>query len=636
MDAREVRPTLSKEEIRSLAEEWIACGLSAREMAALRAELADSANVDRRSLGSVFAYVRYSATRALKAVGLEGELDRDSLVCASRYLDLAKGPDDYSDTLQELCQTFGVHPDALRDAVRLYHSEVDRKPVGVMDATPDCGPKGEAPEDDVQCPAGREDGPAQEASENPIEDLILPPPGGDPGLAPTPITIEVVEDHDCCEDLDEVSGRRGDEVDYNFRTKVAWRRELEDYLRDHMSPRMLRDAKVICLPGKDVEPEVSIYLRLGVRPENILAVEGGRKPARQEFEANAQRMGIGYRIGRLEKLLPSIDQKFDIVSYDFHGPMCKGHCQVILDTPVSDRAILLYNAMAKRESRDIQDSFNISTAMTGVRLWVRPDGDRFLKNWVVHGKVFQDWEDAVAFHRETSTLQMYRDEHFGGIHGALGGSRHRKASRLLEDLSRNPQFAPWFEEFPLGTVAALLSQHVGSFASRATYSLVRALESEWGKGILHSLPGLPVSDFLTRLGLELSMSSSPRLLGYHSEANGGRSQSPYYSTFGVTHRPDALAAECSETLEFLSSVVSFFINSRPDEMLCYSVEGPESRSGRKAQSLIWSDRLVAEFGGNEAAISIGTLLSQLNHFASYRSRHDLTGPESSRRRIWIR
>jgi hypothetical protein len=75
-----------KAAIRDLTEEAIASGADESGLAELRRTLAESSGASARSLGSVSAYVRYSATQALTESGLEGRVTREQLVHAARLL----------------------------------------------------------------------------------------------------------------------------------------------------------------------------------------------------------------------------------------------------------------------------------------------------------------------------------------------------------------------------------------------------------------------------------------------------------------------------------------------------------------------------------------------------------------------
>lgn len=117
--------------------------------------------------------------------------------------------------------------------------------------------------------------------------------------------------------------------DFDFPAKVEWRRAWEDFLKEHISrlpPDAVSRLRVLCLPSKDPRREISMYLRLGIRPENICAVEGNAEAA-AELARNCRILGGGYERVRvihsdLLRFLKRTKETFDVISLDFHG--CAG------------------------------------------------------------------------------------------------------------------------------------------------------------------------------------------------------------------------------------------------------------------------------------------------------------------------
>lgn len=392
-------PVVSKEAIREMAKQWIIDGLSDREMSARRAELAEDAGVSLRSLASVSAYVRYPARLAVRAAGLAGTLDRDQLIWAAAYVDTAADRPERAALLRECGDHLGVEPERLDRAIQIYHAEQDRKPNGLLEREPGGGAADDTrnPTTVVELPVHEPENPGQ------LRDLVAPTapegmrdaheaadevadgalPDGSPPLPrldseaeedtaidgghqveiPPCGRDERTEDESRADDdqllgespdIDEVSNVRGDLADYDTKEKREWRDWWSGYIRDRFPEPRLREAFVICLPGRKVEPEVSKYLELGIPPERIHAVEGSSR-VREEFIANATRLGINYHTGALRKVLPRLREeglRFDIVNYDFHGQFCRSQAVSVYETPVSHDAILIHNAMAKRENAE--------------------------------------------------------------------------------------------------------------------------------------------------------------------------------------------------------------------------------------------------------------------------------------------
>lgn len=140
----------------------------------------------------------------------------------------------------------------------------------------------------------------------------------------------------------------GEHMDYDFAAKRKWRSKWAEFIAEHTSREERGKMKVLCLPGKKCL-EIPLYLDLGFLPENILGVEGGDRSAREEFAQNAQRYGIKYELKRLEALLAESDNRYDIVSLDFHGMCSDPHFRIVRDLRVSEKSLLLINQQAKRE-----------------------------------------------------------------------------------------------------------------------------------------------------------------------------------------------------------------------------------------------------------------------------------------------
>jgi len=150
----------------------------------------------------------------------------------------------------------------------------------------------------------------------------------------------------------------GDHVDYDFAAKRAWRGEIERFLEQRLPTKGREKLKVLCLPSKNPKTEVEMYLRLGIGPENIVGVEGGDQEARATFETNAHRLGIRPVLGRLEKVLPTITEQFDIVNLDFLGPICFSYVDICRKVNLSDRAWVMINLKAAREQTVIQEALS--------------------------------------------------------------------------------------------------------------------------------------------------------------------------------------------------------------------------------------------------------------------------------------
>jgi hypothetical protein len=151
----------------------------------------------------------------------------------------------------------------------------------------------------------------------------------------------------------------GDKVNYEFLTKELWRQQWIDFIKSHFSAEELSKARVLCFPSIQAELEVSKYLELGIRPENIIGVEGGSELSRKLFTLSCSRLGIIPVLGRLEDLLlmrhPPLDKPFDIVNLDFIGPYCDTTFDIAHYLPLSKKCAFAINTLSARESNRTQD-----------------------------------------------------------------------------------------------------------------------------------------------------------------------------------------------------------------------------------------------------------------------------------------
>lgn len=625
-------PIVSKEAVREMAKQWIVDGLSEREMSARRAELAEELGVSLRSLASVSAYVRYPATVAIRASGLEGLLDRDHLIWAAEYIGTASTDAERANVLRECAEHLDIDPERLDGAIRIYHAEQDRKPNGLLETEPRVDSEG-APGDVAVDADDRELEGAPEAVEaDGLTDLIVPTVPEDQTRAED-MVIEVLEEEDRCEDVDDETGKRGDEVDYNFASKIAWRREIAYAIGDYMSPRALRDAKVICLPGKEVEPEVSIYLKLGVRPENIVAVEGGRRHVRAEFEENARRLGIRYEIGRLEKILPTLRDRFDIVSYDFLGPNSSAHFKVMRNTPVNDRSLLIYNCMGKRENSNSSYAFAMIPNFFEAEATGRIGSDGYPNEFHLHGRTFSSLQEAAEHFSDRRTLQPGRDLVTGQMPVGLG------MNHALEVLDVARKFLALAERQMGGD---------GPVDVLAEMTLMRCIAVDL-QSLGDDLENMSIDssviggkEFLERIGrmaaitaFRSRMMGGVRLYGYHSQANNGRSHSPYLTTMGTSILASDLFETCRPAVEFLGEY-AYERRWPAGAPTHFVVWGPDSRRGAAARRLEPTDVLAARLGEETRSIKVGTILAAERAYSSYIARHNIAETAKERyRRKWI-
>jgi hypothetical protein len=368
-------------QVRDLWEEFVSSGLpdsTARsprphhtgELPGLkerRVVIADALGLSEESCRSVLAYIRYSATKALRDCKLSGVIEPDLLVFAARRVRCCDGPEETVSCLTA-CTDFlkaqSKNPDlisllTLKDAVARYNERISDLPGGLSPNTPssltlsffarlNAGEPTIAALEQVIIQA-RSDIVSEGVSQN--NDGALK--SGEPPASP-PI-VQVLDDDEIRDSDDR--GVSGDMMDYDFEAKREWRRAFARFIRDNFSTAELSIARVLCLPGRAVEPEVRHYLEMGVKPENIFAVEGGRPEAREEFTSNCRRLGIRYILGRLERVVDGFPagQPFSIVNLDFHGQLDATKHRTFTRIPVAEDAVFILNVLGKRESPAVRE-----------------------------------------------------------------------------------------------------------------------------------------------------------------------------------------------------------------------------------------------------------------------------------------
>jgi hypothetical protein len=153
--------------------------------------------------------------------------------------------------------------------------------------------------------------------------------------------------------------KSGEHVDYDTKSKEAWRQTWKRYLDEHTDRKKRGKMRILCIPGKRCL-EIPLYIELGFKPENIVAVEGGDRIARAQFELNvkhnAKKWGgmLDYRLGRLEEMIKDEHEPFDIVGLDFLGQMCPSYLYIASNIPVNERAIFMMTAWTRRWGPQMQ------------------------------------------------------------------------------------------------------------------------------------------------------------------------------------------------------------------------------------------------------------------------------------------
>ena len=144
--------------------------------------------------------------------------------------------------------------------------------------------------------------------------------------------------------------------DFDFPAKVAWRAAWEEFLRDRFAslrPGQVAGLRVLCLSSKDPRRELPVYLRLGVRPENISAVEKDPEAA-AELRRNLKVLGGDFGRVRVEEadllsFLRGTTDRFDVISIDFHGCTGLDKVKILREVRTAPTHYVLINLEAARE-----------------------------------------------------------------------------------------------------------------------------------------------------------------------------------------------------------------------------------------------------------------------------------------------
>ncbi len=142
-------------------------------------------------------------------------------------------------------------------------------------------------------------------------------------------------------------------MQYNNETKEKWFRDWLTFINSRTTPEWRARAKLITLAGP-LCLRLPEYLSAGYRRENIIAVEGGSTEDKRLFQKNVP-AGVQQRLDRLENFIGTEQTKFDVVDYDFLGPVNDTYLDIIERTALSKRAFVLINVMGRRESNRSQE-----------------------------------------------------------------------------------------------------------------------------------------------------------------------------------------------------------------------------------------------------------------------------------------
>ena len=149
---------------------------------------------------------------------------------------------------------------------------------------------------------------------------------------------------------------------YDNPTKRAWRKKIKETIESEFTSERLRDARVVCLPGRALQEVTDVYLPLGIRPENITCIERDADTVRAMKEsARLRQLPVKIFEGTVDEFLRGSHESVSIASFDFLGPLHEGFLESIKRLHAVDTFMIVTNFLQKREQKFSQDTLKVLT-----------------------------------------------------------------------------------------------------------------------------------------------------------------------------------------------------------------------------------------------------------------------------------
>lgn len=354
--------------IRQSITEGIVKGEAKPALSSRRAGLAEKLDCLEGQVLSVGAHLRISAEHSLKELSLDAQITRDDLIVWHYEWSRLPSRRERRNLVRELADLHDLNPKKCQALINRYQEKQDRyfRKARLKAASPKAAVRADTLQPEAPPP---------------------PEPQEESRITVVSKETKVLADF------------------YDFAAKIAWRAIWAAFIARHLSPFERRSAKVLCLPSLYCQNEVQLYLDLGFKPEKILAVEGTSDPEeRKLFVENANKLGVRYELGDLIDILPKLDESFDVVSLDFLGGLCMKYMEILNYVSLSNRALILVNTQAGRESREIQYRLFYDLVLNG---WTEIDrGDERFQDEITKAvraaidKAFSDDRPGIKKFRE--------------------------------------------------------------------------------------------------------------------------------------------------------------------------------------------------------------------------------------------
>lgn len=194
-------------------------------------------------------------------------------------------------------------------------------------------------------------------------------------------------------------------VEYNNAIKNKWREKIKEYLLERTTTTERAKMKVMCLPWKNWLEVKQIYLEIWFLPENIIWFEKNQT-AFEEFLNNKPKW-CKHEIRNIIDFLKETQDRFDLVSLDFLGPMSEKNLDIFRYLQVNDRFFVFSNMMAKREWENMQKFLQWYDWITRNMHSSHPqEWTSVLQTALWFGKLIFNWQE------NPRELKKVRDESF--------------------------------------------------------------------------------------------------------------------------------------------------------------------------------------------------------------------------------
>lgn len=374
-------------------------------------------------------------------------------------------------------------------------------------------------------------------------------------------SIDRVPDFDPASDI-EVKDNGGDVFDYGNEKKEKWRLQWMDYVRAATTPAERATMKVLTLPGRDCI-EIPKYLELGFSPENIVGVEGSHR-VRDEFLRNANAYGIQAKVGDLTKVLEDDDTPYGMINLDFLGPMCDKYLHIAHMIKTADRAVVVVNAMARREPSGIQRYMRMMESVIRPKEHVARLSPSEIMN-IHHRGCDEAARNPIDLAKARDAAASFSFITSLGVEKCTGKWYERAKAlmpiprgleydfdavggpRTLDE--REMEYSRLFELF------TRLSGHCFD-------PLQRLLESGFPRSIAQKM-AINANGLLLQASFDGFAIRNLQHYRYHSVPSG----TPYDSAFCTVERPSAFYNNARHTIEFLTQMMGAFLRTEQNSFI---------------------------------------------------------------------